>query len=455
MNEQALFTATLERDPVERSAFLNAACGADAELRKRVEQLLRLHENVGDFLEQPAVAWAATRDASAGVEEVGHTIGRYKLLEEIGEGGMGMVYLAEQQEPIRRRIALKIIKAGMDTRRVIARFEAERQALALMDHPNITRMFDAGATDSGRPYFVMELVEGLSLTAYCDQHQLSIPERLALFVQVCQAVQHAHQKGIIHRDLKPSHVIVTLCEGVPVPKIIDFGIAKAIGGSFIEQACLTRDGQMIGTPLYMSPEQAEMSGLEVDTRSDIYSLGVVLYELLSGCTPFGHEQVRKAGYDEIRRLIREEEPARPNTQVSTAGEAAATISANRQTNPIKLRHLLRGDLDCIVMKALHKDCARRYQTASDFARDIERYLNHEPIEARPPTWVDRAAKWTRAPRGAGRRLRGDSVGRVDHLRCQRRSDPSGVGRGHPRTHRRRGELSRGRDAASPSGNELP
>ena len=299
-------------------------------------------------------------------ERPGTTIGRYKLLEEIAEGGMGVVYMAEQREPVRRKVALKIIKPGMDTREVIARFEAERQALAMMDHLNIAKVFDAGETASGRSYFVMELVHGIPLTDYCDQNELTTRERLELFVQVCHAVQHAHQKGIIHRDLKPSNVMVTLYDGVPVPKIIDFGIAKATTGQLTERSVFTHYGQMIGTPLYMSPEQAEMSGLDVDTRSDIYSLGMMLYELLTGSTPFDQERVQKAGYDEIRRMIREDEPPRPSARISTLGAAATTISTHRKTDPAKLCQLLHRDLDWIVMKALQKDRTRRYQTASRF-----------------------------------------------------------------------------------------
>ncbi len=309
-----------------------------------------------------------------------------------------MVYSAQQREPVQRQVALKIIKPGMDTRQVIARFEAERQTLALMDHPNIAHVLDAGATDSGKPYFVMELVQGLPITEYCDQHQLTTRQRLELFVQVCHAVEHAHQKGIIHRDLKPTHVIVTLRDGVPVPKIVDFGVAKATDRHLTEKTLFTVQGQMIGTPLYMSPEQTGLGGLDVDTRSDIYSLGVVLYELLTGTTPFDTQRVREAGYDELRRMICEEEPSRPSTKISTLGEADTAVSACRKTDPGKLRRALHGELDWIVMKALEKDRARRYQTASDFAEDIQRYLADEPILARPPSLTDRAAKWARRHR---------------------------------------------------------
>ena len=375
-----------------RPAVAIPSCGDE------LKQLLARPRRGAGASWNPAADLAATLDMPPIAERPGQAIGRYKLLEEIGEGGMGVVYMAEQQEPVRRKVALKIIKPGMDTREVIARFEAERQALALMDHPNIAKVLDAGATDAGRPYFVMELVHGIPITEYCDQNNLTTRERLELFVQVCQAVQHAHQKGIIHRDLKPSNMLVTLHDGVPVPKIIDFGIAKAIDQQLTEKTLFTGFGQMIGTPLYMSPEQAELSGLDVDTRSDIYSLGVLLYELLTGSTPFDQERLREAGYDEIRRMIREEEPPRPSTRISTLGEAATTVSAHRKTDPAKLSQLLRGELDWIVMKALEKDRTRRYETASDFARDIQRYLHDEPVEARPPTLADRLAKWCRRHR---------------------------------------------------------
>ncbi len=351
----------------EWDARLEAACEGDESLKHRVWALLRAHAEPKSYLDElPGIA--ATVVLSPIAEHPGTTIGRYKLLEEIAEGGMGVVYMAEQREPVRRKVALKIIKPGMDTREVIARFEAERQALAMMDHLNIAKVFDAGETASGRSYFVMELVRGISLTDYCDQNELTTRERLELFAQVCHAVQHAHQKGIIHRDLKPSNVMVTLYDGVPVPKIIDFGIAKATTGQLTDRSVFTHYGQMIGTPLYMSPEQAEMSGLDVDTRSDIYSLGMMLYELLTGSTPFDPERVQKAGYDEIRRMIREDEPPRPSVRISTLGAAATTISTHRKTDPVKLSQLLQRDLDWIVMKALQKDRTRRYQTASDFAR---------------------------------------------------------------------------------------
>jgi serine/threonine-protein kinase len=313
---KAIFCEALDRPPgPERSAFLDLVCRGDSTVLTRVEALLAAYEDAGDFLEAPASASLLASDGRSVAEGPGTALGPYRLLEAIGEGGMGTVYLAEQQRPVRRLVALKVIKPGMDTRQVIARFEAERQALALMDHPNIARVLDAGTTDGGRPYFVMELVRGVPITSYCDGACLSIPDRLRLFVQVCRAVQHAHQKGIIHRDIKPTNVLVTLRDGAPVPKVIDFGVAKATGGRLTERTLLTGFAQLVGTPLYMSPEQAELSGLDVDTRSDVYSLGVLLFELLTGTTPFDLEAIRQAGFDEVRRIIREEEPPRPSTRL--------------------------------------------------------------------------------------------------------------------------------------------
>ena len=396
MQEQSIFIEALEKEqPAERAAFLERVCAADPVLRQRIERLLEQHGQAGSFLESPPPHLVATTlEAGPGVSP-GTVIGAYKLMEQIGEGGMGLVFVAEQQEPIRRKVALKVIKPGMDSREVVARFEAERQALALMDHPHIATVLDAGTTPSGRPYFVMELVKGVPITQYCDDNRLTPRERLQLFVPLCQAVQHAHTKGIIHRDIKPSNVLVTLHDITPVVKVIDFGVAKAVGRQLTENTVYTGFTQMIGTPLYMSPEQAQLSGLDVDTRSDMYSLGVLLYELLTGTTPFDRAQLHQAGYDEIRRLIREEEPARPSTRVSTLGQAGATVSANRKSDPLRLSHLLRGELDWIVMKSLEKDRNRRYETASAFAADVHRYLNDEPVQACPPSRWYRFGKFAR------------------------------------------------------------
>jgi serine/threonine protein kinase/Flp pilus assembly protein TadD len=407
VNEEALFAAALEKSsPVERRAFLAEACAGDTELRGRVEALLLAHENPDSFLEGPPKRLVATvdeesagqragADVESGGESPGTVIGPYKLLEQIGEGGFGVVFMAEQQQPIRRKVALKVLKAGMDTRQVVARFEAERQALALMEHPNIAKVLDGGQTSGGRPYFVMELVKGLPITDFCDQIQLAPRERLELFVHVCQAVQHAHQKGIIHRDLKPSNVLVTMQDGNPLVKVIDFGIAKALGHQLTDKTLFTGFAQMIGTPLYMSPEQAALSNVDVDTRSDVYSLGVLLYELLTGTTPFTKERLQQAGYDEMRRIIREEEPPRPSTRISTLGQAASTVSTQRRSDPKRLSALCRGELDWIVMRALEKDRNRRYESASAFAADMRRYLADEPVQACPPSMRYRFGKFVR------------------------------------------------------------
>jgi tetratricopeptide (TPR) repeat protein len=374
----------------ERSAYLEGACAGDAALLQRVEALLQAHEHAGKFL-TPDVTIKSTElpdlpSVEPLTEKPGDRIGRYKLLQEIGEGGCGTVYMAEQEEPVRRRVALKVIKLGMDTKQVIARFEAERQALALMDHPNIAKVLDAGATDTGRPFFVMELVRGVPITEYCDQNNLSTLQRLDLFTPVCKAIQHAHQKGIIHRDIKPSNILVTLHDGVPVPKVIDFGIAKAIDQPLTEKTLFTRFEQFMGTPAYMSPEQAEMSGLDIDTRSDIYGLGVLLYELLTGKTPFDSGELVKSGVDAMRKTIREQEPVRPSTKVATLqGEERTTTARRRSTDSSKLMHQLQGDLDWIVMKCLEKDRTRRYDTANGLALDVQRYLENEPVTARPPS----------------------------------------------------------------------
>jgi serine/threonine protein kinase/WD40 repeat protein len=390
------FEAIDQRSPEDLRGFLDRACANDTGLRANLEQLLCAHRDAGNFLGGSS---PGAIDQSR-LERRGAQIGPYKLLEQIGEGGMGVVFMAEQTRPVQRRVALKIIKAGMDTRQVVARFEAERQALAMMDHPNIARVFDAGTTDTGRPYFVMELVRGVPITEFCNQGSLSIRDRLELFVTVCQAVQHAHQKGIIHRDIKPTNVLVTLHDGRPIIKVIDFGVAKATGQKLTDKTLFTGFMQMIGTPLYMSPEQAEMSGLDVDTRSDIYSLGVLLYELLTGTTPFTSGRFKTAPYDEIRRIIREEEPPKPSTRMSTLDLALTTVSEKRQNDPRTLSSLFRGELDWIVMKALEKDRTRRYETASSLARDIQRYLSDEPVLACPPSATYRLRKFARRNKAA-------------------------------------------------------
>ena len=388
----AAFNSALNRAPAEREAFLAEACGDDQALRQQVRELLAAHDAAGGFMDDTELISPRIEEEMARLqpEKPGDWIGPYKLLQQIGEGGFGVVWMAEQEQPVRRRVALKIIKMGMDTREVIARFEQERQALAMMEHPNIARVLDAGATPFGRPFFVMELVRGIRITDFCDQANLAMEQRLELYIQVCQAVQHAHQKGIIHRDLKPSNILVTLHDGVPVPKVIDFGVAKATQQRLTDKTLFTQFEQMIGTPLYMSPEQAEMSGLDVDTRTDIYALGVLLYELLTGRTPFDPETLAQAGYDEIRRVIREQDPPRPSTALHTMAADALTLTArHRHTEAPKLLHAIRGDLDWIVMKCLEKDRTRRYETANEVAADLRRHLAMEPVVARPPSRVYR------------------------------------------------------------------
>jgi serine/threonine protein kinase/tetratricopeptide (TPR) repeat protein len=417
MQEQSIFIEALEKvDRAERAAFLDKACGDDPSLRQRIEKLLERHQQASSVLQPPDADFYATMEGSQLAEAPGTIIGPYKLLQQIGEGGMGTVYMAEQTEPVHRRVALKIIKPGMDSRQIITRFEAERQALALMDHPNIARVFEAGTigseprtsvsgspqtpqplTDvrgSGRPYFVMELVKGVSITKYCDEHHLTPRRRLELFVPVCQAVQHAHQKGIIHRDLKPSNVLVAEYDDKPVVKVIDFGVAKATGPKLTDRTMFTEFGQVLGTLEYMSPEQAKFNALDIDTRSDIYALGVLLYELLTGTTPFEKKRLHEAAFDEMLRIIREEEPPKPSTRL-TKTEKLPSVAANRGSEPRKLSGLVRGELDWIVMKALEKDRNRRYETANGLAMDVQRYLADEPVLACPPSPGYRLRKFGR------------------------------------------------------------
>jgi eukaryotic-like serine/threonine-protein kinase len=392
---QGVFQAVAELPPSERAAVLARECGGDAELRRQIEALLRAHDDPGEL---PAAEPEPTGPYVPAVEPGQVFAGRYKVREKLGEGGMGVVFVADQTAPVQRRVALKAIRAGLDTRRLLARFEAERQALALMDHPNIAKVFDAGVDPAGRPYFAMELVKGLPLTKYCDDARLSPRQRLELFIPVCQAVQHAHQKGIIHRDLKPSNVLVGLYDGRPVPKVIDFGVAKATGPRLTEQSIYTEVGSLVGTLEYMSPEQAELNNLDIDTRSDIYALGVILYELLTGAVPFSRKALEKAGLAEMLRVIREAEPPKPSTMLSRSG-TLPSIASHRQTEPKKLAALVRGELDWIVMKALEKDRARRYETANGFAMDVQRYLAGEPVLSAPASQWYRLRKVVRRHQG--------------------------------------------------------
>jgi serine/threonine protein kinase/Tfp pilus assembly protein PilF len=396
MNELDIFSAAVALDtPEEREKYLDEACGDNAALRERIDSLLRSFREAGSFIESPAHDFenAATLDRPV-AEGPGTIIGSYKILQQIGEGGMGVVFMAEQSEPIQRTVALKIIKPGMDTRQVIARFEAERQALAMMDHPNIAKVLDAGTTSSGRPFFVMELVKGVPITEYCDRQRLPVGERLKLMTTVCSAVQHAHHKGVIHRDIKPSNVLVAEYDGLPVPRIIDFGVAKAMGQQLTERTLFTQFGQIVGTFEYMSPEQSRFNQLDVDTRSDIYSLGVLLYELLAGSTPIERERLRTAAFDQILHMISDEEPPQPSVRIGSS-ESLPSIAANRGMEPKRLAGTVRGDLDWVVMKALEKDRSRRYDTASGLARDLEHFLADEPVSARPPSAAYRMRKFVR------------------------------------------------------------
>jgi hypothetical protein len=431
--EKSIFVNALEIESAEeRQAYLGRVCGDNLQLRQAVEQLLTAHFRSGNPLDElPSELRVLRTEFEQTVDFasqqsprnwMGTTIGPYKIMEQIGEGGFGLVFVAEQQQPVKRRVALKIIKPGMDTRDVVARFEAERQALAMMDHPNIARVFDAGVyhpngavsgttdvvtskpisfhpfLETARPFFVMELVRGIPINEFCQNQELSLPERLELFTSVCRAVQHAHQKGIIHRDLKPSNVLVTLHDGVPVAKVIDFGVAKAIGHRLTDRTIYTSFTAMIGTPMYMSPEQAEMSGLDVDTRSDIYSLGVLLYELLTGTPPFDRDRIQNAGLDELRRIIREEEPPRPSTRLTTLNQAVSTVSSTRRRQSARLPVRVRSELDWIVMKAMEKNRARRYETAMALAEDVTRFLQEEPVHACPPSTLYRVSKFSRRHR---------------------------------------------------------
>lgn len=391
IDEESIFHQAIEiQDASARSTFLERSCAHQPEVKKRLMDLVELHFGRGHILDETRVC-NYDPSGSANVPDVGSQIGPYRLLQEIGEGGMGVVFMAEQTEPVQRKVALKVIKIGMDTRRVVARFESERQAMAMMDHPCITKILDAGATESGRPYFVMELVHGSSITSYCDEHRLSLRQRLDIFVQVCNALEHAHQKGIIHRDIKPNNIMVTNHDGRPTPKIIDFGIAKAINDPLTDKTLFTNYGEMIGTPLYMSPEQSELSEPDVDTRTDIYSLGVLLYELLTGTTPF--HDLKQKHWRDIRDAKRSNEPQLASTRINNLGDTDKQISTNRATNVRSLHRFIRGELDWILMKCLARDRNRRYQSAGELSNEIVRYLNGELVQAAAPTWRYRTHKF--------------------------------------------------------------
>ena len=401
MSDESIFAAALGKAPgAERCAFLDGACGGDHDLRRRIERLLEADGQAGGILERGPDAGPTEAPAPDGPPLLPERVfaGRFKLRQKLGEGGMGEVWVADQVEPVHRRVAIKVVRPGLDSERMLARFDQERQALALMDHPNIAKVLDAGEAE-GRPYFVMELIKGVPITDYCDRARLSPRERLALFVPVCEAVQHAHQKGVVHRDLKPSNILVALYDGRPVPKVIDFGIAKATGPRLTDRSIYTEVGALVGTLEYMAPEQAELNNLDIDTRADVYALGAILYELLTGSVPFSREDLQAAGFLEMLRVIKEVEPPRPSTKLSKSG-TLPSVADVRRTDPQKLISLMRGELDWIILKCLEKDRGRRYQAASGLARDLEHYLADEPVEACPPTAGYRLRKFARKHRTA-------------------------------------------------------